>query len=93
MSKADQLSNTDKQNIEQFLQGYKTYARGQGGEISIFDYLSDDGARDLDQEVVSFLKSLQTDVGKMGISELELNLDFKTDNVMRWQGKLVLIDW
>ena len=93
MSKADQLSNIDKQNIEQFLQGYKTYARGQGGEISIFDYLSDDGARDLDQEVVSFLKSLQTDVGKMGISELELNLDFKTDNVMRWQGKLVLIDW
>ena len=29
----------------------------------------------------------------MGITDLELNLDFKTDNVMRWQGRLVLIDW
>tara|TARA_R110000851_G_scaffold76705_6_gene168770 strand:+ start:43 stop:588 length:546 start_codon:yes stop_codon:yes gene_type:complete len=93
MSKADQLSNLDRQNIEQFLQGYKIYARNQGGEISIFDYLSDDGARDLDQEVVSFLRSLQTEIAKMGIRELDLNLDFKTDNVMRWQGRLVLIDW
>jgi hypothetical protein len=93
MSKADQLSGNDKQNIEQFLQGYKSYAREMGGEVSIFDYLSDDGARDLDQEIVSFLRSLQTEIKKMGIVDLELNLDFKTDNVMRWQGRLVLIDW
>lgn len=93
MSKANQLSSNDKQNIEQFLQGYKSYAREMGGEVSIFDYLSDDGARDLDQEVVSFLRSLQTEIKKMGITDLELNLDFKTDNVMRWQGRLVLIDW
>jgi hypothetical protein len=25
--------------------------------------------------------------------DLDLDLDFKTDNVMRWQGRLVLIDW
>jgi len=93
MSKADSLSGNDRQNIEQFLQGYKSYAREMGGEVSIFDYLNDDGARDLDQEVVSFLRSLQTEIDKMGIADLELNLDFKTDNVMRWQGRLVLIDW
>jgi len=29
----------------------------------------------------------------MGIWDLDLDLDFKTDNVMRWQGQLVLIDW
>jgi hypothetical protein len=29
----------------------------------------------------------------MGIINLALDLDFKTDNVMRWQGRLVLIDW
>lgn len=93
MAKADSLTGNDRQNIEQFLQGYKSYAREMGGEVSIFDYLSDDGARDLDQEVVSFLRSLQMEIGKMGIVDLELNLDFKTDNVMRWQGRLVLIDW
>jgi len=75
------------------MHGFKQYARETGGEVSIFEYLDNDGARDIDQELVSFLRALQTEIGKMGIDELDLNLDFKTDNVMRWQGKLVLIDW
>jgi D-arabinose 1-dehydrogenase-like Zn-dependent alcohol dehydrogenase len=33
------------------------------------------------------------DINKMGIMDLDLDLDFKTDNIMRWQGRLVLIDW
>ena len=95
MSKADQLSGNDKQNIEQFLQGFKSYAREMGGEVSIFDYLDADGARENDEEVISFIRALQTDIGKMDnlSGDLALDLDFKTDNVMRWQGRLVLIDW
>ena len=30
---------------------------------------------------------------KMGIIDLDLDLDFKTDNVMRWSNRLVLVDW
>ena len=93
MAKADKLSINDQSNINQFMARYKQYAREQHGEHSIFDYLDNDGARDIDQELVTFLKSLQTEIDKMGIPELTLNLDFKTDNVMRWQGNLVLIDW
>ena len=93
MSKANRLSVDDESNIERFMHGFKQYARETGGEVSIFEYLDNDGARDIDQELVSFLRALQTEIGKMGIDELDLNLDFKTDNVMRWQGKLVLIDW
>jgi hypothetical protein len=93
MSKASPLSGTDSNNINRFMESYKQYAREQGGEISIFDYLDADGARDVDQELISFLRALQQDINKMGIMDLDLDLDFKTDNVMRWQGRLVLIDW
>ena len=93
MSKASPLSGADSDNINRFMQSYKQYAREQGGEVSIFDYLDADGARDVDRELISFLRALQQDIKKMGIWDLDLDLDFKTDNVMRWQGQLVLIDW
>jgi hypothetical protein len=93
MSKASELSGNDKNAIDLFMQGFKTYAYEQGGEVSIFDYLDADGARDADTELVNFLRALQTDIAKTGIEDLELDLDFKTDNVMRWQGRLVLVDW
>ena len=38
-------------------------------------------------------QAIQQEIKKMGIIDLDLDLDFKTDNVMRWQGRLVLIDW
>ena len=93
MSKASDLKSSDRQNIDRFMESYKQFAREQGGEVSIFDYLDADGGRDHDQELVSFLRALQQDINKMGIVDLDLDLDFKTTNVMRWQGRLVLIDW
>jgi hypothetical protein len=93
MSKASRLNSSDVRNIDQFIESYKQYAREQGGEVSIFDYLDADGGREQDQELVTFLRALQQDINKTGISDLNLDLDFKTDNVMRWQGRLVLIDW
>ena len=93
MSKASNLNSADIENINQFMQSYKQYARERGGEVSVFDYLDAEGARDQDQELVTFLRALQQDIKKMGIIDLDLDLDFKTDNVMRWQGRLVLIDW
>lgn len=93
MSKANRLNSSDVRNIDQFIESYKQYAREQGGEVSIFDYLDADGGREQDQELVTFLRALQQDINKTGISDLNLDLDFKTDNVMRWQGRLVLIDW
>ena len=93
MAKASKLSGADINNINQFYNLYKQYARKQGGEISVFDFLDADGARNADQELVSFLRALQQDIKKMGIVDLDLDLDFKTDNIMRWQGRLVLIDW
>ncbi len=93
MSKASSLNNNDVNNIDSFMNSYKEYAREIGGEASVFDYINADGARDVDPELISFLRALQRDIDKMGIMDLDLDLDFKTDNIMRWQGRLVLIDW
>jgi len=93
MSKASSLNNNDVNNIDLFMNSYKEYARKIGGEASVFDYINADGARDVDPELISFLRALQRDINKMGIMDLDLDLDFKTDNIMRWQGRLVLIDW
>ncbi len=93
MSKASSLNNNDINSIDVFMNSYKQYAREIGGEASVFDYIDADGARDVDPELISFLRALQRDINKMGILDLDLDLDFKTDNIMRWQGRLVLIDW
>ena len=93
MAKADNLSNTQKQSIKQFISSYKIYARDNGGEVSIFEYLDADGGRNTDIELVNFLRALQRDVQKIDIEDLDLDLDFKSDNIMLWNGKMVMIDW
>ena len=93
MSKADDLTANEINEINNFLNGYKQYAREQGGEVSIFDYLDADGARDNNEQLVNFLRALQQDVKRIGLPDLDLDLDFKSDNVMRWNGNLVMIDW
>ena len=93
MSKANALSGQQQSDIQNFINNFKQFAQEQGGEVSIFDYLDSDGARNTNETLVNFLRALQRDIQKTGISDLDLDLDFKPDNVMVWQGKMVLIDW
>ena len=93
MNKAEQLDSKSKQQIENFYENYKEFARQQGGETSIFDYLNADGARDIDPKFGSFLRALEQQVKKTGIGDLDISLDFKPDNIMTWNGNLVMIDW
>ena len=93
MANASQLSARQRTMIDEFIANYKSYAREQGGEVSIFDYLDADGARSTNIQLVNFLRALQRDIQKTGIEDLNLDLDFKTDNIMLWNNKLVMIDW
>jgi len=93
MAKASNLSESQKSKLNQFIVNYKNYAREQGGEVSIFDYLDAEGGRDTDVQIVNFLRALQRDIQKLDIEDLDLDLDFKIDNVMLWNDKLVMIDW
>ncbi len=93
MANAEQLTKPDKLMIDQFMNQFKMYARETGGEVSIFDYLDNDGARNTNPRLVNFLRALQQDTNRTGIADLDLDLDFKSDNVMLWSNKMVLVDW
>ena len=93
MANADILPESDKQMIDDFMKRYGNFARAEGGEVSIFDFLDADGARDTDVKLVNYLRALQRDVQKTGISEFDLDLDFRSENLMLWNGKMVLVDW
>ena len=93
MANAEPISSSTRAMIERFLRDFTQYAREQGGEVSIFEYLDNDGARNTDPKLVNFLRALQQDVERTGIVEFDLDLDFNADNVMMWDNKIVLVDW
>lgn len=93
MSKADKLTTKYTQVIDRFIEDFKTYAYDEGGEVTIFDYLDAEGGRNHDVKLINFLRALQADIRKMNILDFELDLDFRTDNIMIWNGNLVMIDW
>jgi hypothetical protein len=93
MSLADSLPSSYRVVIENFVKKYHEFARNTGGETSVFDYLDADGARDTDIKLINFLRALQQDVAKTGIPDLELDLDLRVENIMMWNGNLVMIDW
>jgi len=93
MSKADKLNPNYKRALDRFIDDFKTYAYDEGGEVTIFDYLDAEGGRSHDTKLINFLRALQADIRKLNILDFELDLDFKTDNIMIWNGNLVMIDW
>lgn len=93
MSLADPLPSSYRIAIENFIKKYHGFARNTDGEASVFDFLDADGAREVDIKLVNFLRALQQDVAKTGIPDLELDLDLRVENIMMWNGNLVMIDW
>jgi hypothetical protein len=91
MANAAPLPGTLKQEIDAFMQEYGTFAREQGGEVSIFEFTAQTDS--VNKQLNNFLNALQQDVEKLAIPEFELDLDFRSDNVMIWNRKLVLVDW
>lgn len=92
MNQATPLSADRETELHLFVQEYKKAAYEAGGEVSIFDVLPDVQSN-YSVQLVNFLTALKMDIQRMGIPELDLDLDFKTDNVMMWNGKMVLVDW
>jgi hypothetical protein len=93
MRNADQLPQQYKTAIDNFYVRYTKFALDMQGEVSIFDYLDAEGARETEKPLVDFLRRLQQQVERTGIAEFDLDLDFKSDNVMMYQSKMVLVDW
>jgi hypothetical protein len=91
MANASDLPNRLKKEIDLFMQDFASFARDEGGEVSIFDFLLDAGS--INPIIDNFLNTLKTDIDKLQIPEFNLDLDFRSDNVMMWDGNIVLVDW
>ena len=93
MRNANPLPEQYKSEIDRFYAGYTKFALEMDNEVSIFDYLDAEGARNTNKVLVDFLRRLQQQIIRTGIVEFDLDLDFKSDNVMLYQSKMVLVDW
>jgi len=91
MANAPDLPVRIKKSIDLFMQDFAVYARDEGGEVSIFDFIQETDS--IDPMIDNFLNALKTDIDKLNIPELDLDLDFKSDNIMMWNGNMVMVDW
>jgi hypothetical protein len=93
MSNADRLPGNLRQSIDRYMEDFKQYARETGGEVSVFDFLAVCDRARYSAIVLNFLDAVFADLQKLNIADIELELDFNSDNVMLWNGSMVMVDW
>ena len=93
MANAENLIPSTKRKIDRVVDKFKEYAYDQGGEVSLFDFIDNADITQFDPAILNFIEALQADVEKLNIPEFDLDLDFKSDNIMMWNGKMVMVDW
>lgn len=91
MANASELPIRIKKSIDMFMQDFALFARDEGGEVSIFDFIAE--TDNIDPMLDNFLNALQSDVEKLNIPEFELDIDFRSENIMLYSGKMVMVDW
>lgn len=91
MANAEQLGNGLKREIELFMNDFALFSRDEGGEVSIFDFMRETDA--VNPQLDNFLTALETDIAKLGIPEFELDFDFRAENIMMYNGHMVMVDW
>jgi len=93
LSRAENLSEREKSELQLFYNNFKQYMRQEGPNATIFDYLNTEETRQYSTILINFLRALEQQVRKTNIGDLDQTLDFKPDNIMKWNGNLVMIDW
>jgi hypothetical protein len=91
MANADPIPEKIKKSVNLFMQDFSVFARAEGGEVSIFDFVEE--TDNIDPILDNFLNALKTDIDRLQIPDFELDLDFRADNIMIWNGKMVMVDW
>lgn len=91
MANASELPIRIKKSIDMFMQDFAVFARVEGGEVSIFDFINETDS--IDPMLDNFLNALQSDIEKLNIPEFDLDLDFRSENIMMWNGNMVMVDW
>lgn len=93
MNNASELTASLRMSINQFIDAFKSYAREVGGEVSIFEFLHVCDRSLFSSVVLNFFDAVQSDINKLNIPDIALELDVNVDNIMLWNGSLVMVDW
>ena len=91
MANADTLPEGIRMDVNGFVKDFAVYSQQNGGEVSIFDFLQETDV--VDSQLDNFLTALEADIQKLGIPEFDLDFDFRADNLMIYNGKIVMVDW
>jgi hypothetical protein len=91
VANAEQLPSGLRKEIDMFMQDFALFSRDEGGEVSVFDFA--DETDTVNPQIDNFLTALRSDVNKLNVMEFDLDLDFRADNIMIYNGKMVMVDW
>lgn len=91
VANAETLPNNLRKEVDMFMQDFAVFSRDEGGEVSIFDFM--DETDSVNPQLDNFLNALRSDVNKLNVPEFDLDFDFRSDNIMMYNGKMVMVDW
>ena len=91
MANASDLPAGIKRDVDLFMQDFALFSRDEGGEVSIFDFMAETDA--VNPQLDNFLTALERDIEKLGVPEFELDFDFRSENIMMYNGHMVMVDW
>ena len=91
VANAEQLPQGLRKEVDLFMNDFALFARDEGGEVSIFDFM--EYAGEINPQLDNFLTALQADIQKLNVPEFDLDFDFRSDNLMTYNGKMVMVDW
>lgn len=89
---ASQLPAGIKQEFNKIFNNWKQLQQSEG-EISLFEFISNYSQENVDMEILNFIKSLELELDKTGLSDIKLEIDLHIDNIMYYNGNIVLTDW
>jgi hypothetical protein len=91
VANASDLPAGMRKEVDMFMDDFAFFSRDEGGEVSIFDFMRE---TEIDNpQLDNFLTALETDIQGLGIPEFELDFDFRADNLMMYNGHMVMVDW
>jgi hypothetical protein len=93
MSNATDLTPTQFAEIQKFFGDYKQVARKSSDDISILEWGNQQSIYEYSVELAEFISQLYTDCDLVNIDDLAVDIDFRPENVMQYNGHMVMVDW
>jgi hypothetical protein len=93
MSNATDLTPTQLVEIQKFFSDYKHVMQKSNDDVSILEWGNQQSTYEYSVELIEFISQLYTDCNLVNIDDLAVDIDFRPENVMQYNGRMVMVDW